>query len=504
MGGDDRIVADALDEGRDERRRAGGDDDGIGREFLHVLDRGFLLELELHAGLLGAVVQVREPLAHLLLAGRDDRQIQLTADLLALFPDGNVVAALGRRDSGVHAAGAGANDEDLLRLVGRVERIVILVADERVDVALADRMMRIFRRDAPAAAGAAGRDVIEAVLVSFLRQVGVCEQRTAHRHAVHQTTLHQIGGVAHVVDLADNENRDVHDLLDLRRLVDVHADLLAVGRKDVLKALILDAAGDFEHVNARSLELRGEVKHFIQGVAARLTLGTGDTQHDREIGTDVAAALFNDLQDQARTVVDAAAVLVHALIAQRAEECARQHIGVRDVQGNAAAAGLFGAARGLAVLLDDLVDLVNGDRAADSAVGVRVHGRAERRDALERTDGLRAGVNELREERAAGIAHALGKGGKLRDEGVLVQRGRLADVPILMIDRDCVDDDVAGAALCAAHKNIRELLGHRAVGRLIVHAHRRHGDTVFQRRSAQLQGREDFRIFHIGYHVIAS
>ena len=177
---------------------------------------------------------------------------------------------------------------------------------------------------------------------------------------------------------------------------------------------------------------------------------------------------------------------------------------MRDVQGNAAAAGLFGAARGLAVLLDDLVDLVNGDRAADSAVGVRVHGRAERRDALERTDGLRAGVNELREERAAGIAHALGKGGKLRDEGVLVQRGRLADVPILVIDRDCVDDDVAGAALCAAHKDIRELLGHRAVGRLIVHAHRRHGDTVFQRRSAQLQGREDFRIFHIGYHVIAS
>ena len=177
---------------------------------------------------------------------------------------------------------------------------------------------------------------------------------------------------------------------------------------------------------------------------------------------------------------------------------------MRDVQGDAAAAGLFGAARGLAVLLDDLVDLVNGDRAADGAVGVRVHGRAERRDALERADGLRARVNKLREERAAGIAHALGKGGELRDEGVLVQRGRLADVPILMIDRDCVDDDVAGATLCAAHKDIRELLGHGAVGRLIVHTHRRHGDTVFQRRSAQLQGREDFRIFHIGYHVIAS
>ena len=414
------------------------------------------------------------------------------------------MAALSRRDSGVHAAGAGADDEDLPGLVGRVEREVILVTDERVDVALADRMMRIFRRDAAAAAGAAGRDVIEAVLECFLRQVGVCEQRTAHGHAVHQTTLHQIGGVAHVVDLADNENRDVHDLLDLGRLVDVHADLLAVRGKDVLKALILDAAGDLEHINARSLEFRGEVKHFVQGVAARLTLGTGDTQHDREIAADIAAALFNDLQDQAGTVVDAAAVLIHALVAQRAEERARQHVSVRTVQRDAAAAGLFGAARGLAVLLDHLVDLVDGDRTADSAVGVRVHGRAEGRDALERTDGLRTRMNDLRDERAAGIAHALGKGGELRDEGVLVQRGRLADVPILMVDRDSVDDDVAGAALGAAHEDVGELLGHGAVGGLVVHAHRRHGDAVLQRRSAKLQRGEDLRIFHISDHVVTS
>ena len=113
-------------------------------------------------------------------------------------------------------------------------------------------------------------------------------------------------------------------------------------------------------------------------------------------------------------------------------------------------------------------------------------------------------MNELREERAAGIAHALGKGSKLRDEGVLVQRGRLADVPILMVDRDSVDDDVAGAALGAAHEDVGELLGHGAVGGLVVHAHRRHSDAVLQRRSAKLQGGEDLRIFHISDHVVTS
>lgn len=49
----------------------------------------------------------------------------------------------------------------------------------------------------------------------------------------------------------------------------------------------MDAAGDLKHVNACGLKLRGEVKHFVQGIAARLTLGAGDTQHDRKIGADV-------------------------------------------------------------------------------------------------------------------------------------------------------------------------------------------------------------------------
>ena len=56
----------------------------------------------------------------------------------------------------------------------------------------------------------------------------------------------------------------------------------------------------------------------------------------------------------------------------------------------------------------------------------------------------------------------------------------------------------------AAHEDVGELLGHGAVGGLVVHAHRRHGDAVLQRRSAKLQRGEDLRIFHISDHVVTS
>ena len=89
----------------------------------------------------GAVVQVNEPLGHLLLTGRDNSQVQLAADAVALFPNGHVVAALGSGDSGVHAAGAGADDQQLLGLVGGIEGEVILTANQGVDVALADGVL---------------------------------------------------------------------------------------------------------------------------------------------------------------------------------------------------------------------------------------------------------------------------------------------------------------------------------------------------------------------------
>ena len=98
------------------------------------------------------------------------------------------------------------------------------------------------------------------------------------------------------------------------------------------------------------------------------------------------------------------------------------------------------------------VNLVNGDRAADGAVGVRVHGRAERRDALERADGLRARVNKLREERAAGIINDVRYAADLVERGLVdgVSMGRplLADPDLPKKAYENRFDDITPCGSC--------------------------------------------------------
>ena len=371
-------------------------------------------------------------------------------------------------------------------------------------MALADRVHGILGSDAAAGAGAAGSDVVKTVLTGLVGQVRIGQQGTAQSHAVNQTALHNISSVADVVDLANHENRNVDNLLDLGGFVDILADLLAVGRQDVLQTLVLNAAGDLQHVNTGCLELGSQVQHLFQRVAAGNTLVAGNTQNDGEVAADAAAALLNDLQNQTGAVVNAAAVLVHTLVAQGGQESAGQHVSVGGVQGDTAAAGFLSAAGSLAVLLDYLMDLVNGDLSADMAVGVGVDGGAQGLDALESADGLGAGVNDLGEQGAAGVADALGKSGELRHQAVLVQGSGLADVPVLVVNGDSVDDDVAHAAFGTTHKNVGQLLGHSAVSGLVVHAHGSHGDAVLQGGLSQLEGAKELGVLHIGDHAFTS
>ena len=151
------------------------------------------------------------------------------------------------------------------------------------------------------------------------------------------------------------------------------------------------------------------------------------------------------------------------------------------MQSYGAAAGLLHPAGGLAELLDDRVDLINGHRAGDVTVGVGIHARAQRGNAAEAADALRAGVNYLRNQRAAGVAHALGKVPELRDQVVRVEAGGLAYVLIFAVNGDGINHNVAGAALGAADEYIREPLGNGAVLSLVIHAHGGHAHAVVQR-----------------------
>lgn len=162
----------------------------------------------------------------------------------------------------------------------------------------------------------------------------------------------------------------------------------------------------------------------------------GDTQEDREIGADIGAHLGYDLEDEAGAVVYAAAVLIHTLVAQRAQKRAGHHVGVCAVQAYSTAAGLLYPSGRLSKLLDNLVDLVDGHRTGDVAVGVGVHARAQRRDAAEAANALRAGVNYLWHQSASSIGDTLGKIAELRYQVVGIKAGGLSYVLILAVNCD--------------------------------------------------------------------
>ena len=273
--------------------------------------------------------------------------------------------------------------------------------------------------------------------------------------------------------------------------------MLAVAGDDVLEALVLGAAGDLDEVDAGRLKLGREVEHLLEAVAALDALAAGDAQENREIGADVGAHLGYDLEDETRAVVDAAAVLVHALVAQRAEEGAGHHVGVGAVQADGAAAGLLHPSGSLAELLDDLVDLIDGHRTGYVTVGVGVHARTQGRNAAEAADALGAGVDDLGHQGAAGVGDTLGEVAELRNQIVGVQAGGLAYVLILAVNSDGVDHHIAGAALGAADEDVREALGDGAVLGLIVHAHGSHADAVAQRQGAHRERGKQLRIFHV-------
>ena len=134
-------------------------------------------------------------------------------------------------------------------------------------------------------------------------------------------------------------------------------------------------------------------------------------------------------------------------------------------------------------------------------VGVGVDRGSQGLDALECANGLWTGMYYLGDESAARIGDALGKGFELGNKLVLVQCGGLADVPVFVVNGDSVDNDITHTAFRSADKDICQLLWNGAVSSLVVHAHGSHCNTVFKGSSADLQGSEKLRVFHVGNHA---
>ena len=160
---------------------------------------------------------------------------------------------------------------------------------------------------------------------------------------------------------------------------------------------------------------------------------------------------------------------------------------MRAVQRDRPAACFLGAARRLAELLYNVMDLIYTDRSAHMAVSIGVGRRAKRSDMPVAAYGFRTRMNDLRHQRAACFFYSVGKFLKLGNQFITVKGRCISHIRIPAVYRHRVNHDIACASLGAADKYVRQPLGHSSVCCFIIHAHRSHADTVRQCQGADLK-----------------
>ena len=279
-------------------------------------------------------------------------------------------------------------------------------------------------------------------------------------------------------------------------LDDLRGRELACGVARVREAA---ARADVQVVDARLLEPAAHLQRLLERVPlgqprhqlVQLLLG-GDLVADAEVRPDRLADRPHHLEPEARAVLERPAVVVGAVVDGGGEELGREHA-VRAGDLDAVEPGLLRAARGLREHVDDLGDLLRRHRLAREAVQrLGLAGGGERLVPLEeRHDALAAGVDDLEDVGAAGLADALAELPPERDRLVRVDVRVAGDDAAAGVDRRVRGDDRADAAAGEAEVPVGAHLRARAV--VVVEPSRHAGaqDAVANGQRPERQRLED-------------
>ncbi|MNQ08174.1 hypothetical protein D3C85_209670 [compost metagenome] len=266
---------------------------------------------------------------------------QGAAEAVAALQQGHPMAALCRDPRGFHAGRTTADHHHMARRGGWADDDVRLVSGARVDRAL-DPLVDEDLADADVAVDARA-DIRGAVFDQLVGQLGVGQQLATHGDEV--AAALGDGGVADVrFDAANGDHRDVDFLPDRRGPVEEARRLLDQRRLGEGHALgDRGVGGHADRVGAGS---GGHHRHglgVLQGDAAGGAQLVGiQAQPHREVGADARAHRGQHFQQQARAVLQRAAVLVVALVVIGGEE-AGDDVVVRGMDLHAVEAGALGA-----------------------------------------------------------------------------------------------------------------------------------------------------------------
>ena len=466
---------------------AGGDDHVVGLDFLDELGRhgDTGLDLDAHAlALLGVPHDgVGEGLLLRGLTGEDE----VAARGVGGFIDGRVVAAR-LEVLGCHqAADAGADDHDVLGSL-RLRETLVLEAERRVAGAGDVGGLRVDDLVVAALGAAdAAADLRLAAFHGLVAPFGIGELRTANGDHVDLALTDELIGQSGVDDAADADDRNVHALFDGGDVIHVEARLQVVGRHFVHGGKAAGvAAGQVDRIDTglggpvdelHGLVLRGHGReHLVDGV---------QTHEQRHILGHVLAHLADDFEVEAAAVLEAlVAVLVGALVERGVHEFVRQ-VSVRAVELECVKAGFDGELGGVAELLDDLVDALDGQRVRRlKLVGL-----------VEELFGHEAAVPDLHGRLAAGSVDRVGDLAQLISV-VLIIKAEVQVGMALGADGDKLDNVQAAAA-----GRTRSVVGGQVLADVMLvldhfGVHTRQNHTVFQLKPSELDGRKQCIVTH--------
>jgi len=364
---------------------AGGDDylvvaaDGVG-----VVDLG--VEDDLDAGLVYLALVPLDELLVVLLEGHGGSGDKGAAQLVGLFIDDSIVAALGEHKSALHAADAAADDGDLLGVLGGDYLVSLMLHGGRGQSAAGQMQgvlkvldigsaLELCKVEAAVVAADAGLDVVLTAFLDLDDPFGVDQVLTCDGDGI-QTAGSDFFGSLDGIHTAGAGHGYVHERLDvldvlqvavvghvLRRMCPIPCVVCTVIAVEQIVACILQILDGLLGLGHIAAELH-KVLAGDSALAEALGLGNdGITKGHGEVVAGLALDGLDDLHGEAIAVLEGSAVLVGTIVHVGYGELVQQIAFVDCVDLDAVYAGFSEHSCGLAESVDLLLDLLNGHGA---------------------------------------------------------------------------------------------------------------------------------------------
>ena len=153
--------------------------------------------------------------------------------------------------------------------------------------------------------------------LGLVGQLRIGQQGPSHDYGVGIALDQDVIGEPRIVDLPHDQNRHVHHLLDGGCLGHIHPRGHPHAGQHPVGVVRVNAPRDLKGVYACLGQLGRDVQRIRQVSAAGHVLVAGHAHDDREVLARLLLDVIHHFQDEPQPPVNAAAVLVGALVAQR-------------------------------------------------------------------------------------------------------------------------------------------------------------------------------------------